>query len=295
MTLHIGVLTVKGMDYHPTNRLAEAAAVRDAAIVPINPYRVEPAYLGNQPLLHGDPRATKVRAVLPRQGAEIKTACLPLIAHFEQMGVRVINGLASIQVARNKFFMLQAMIGAGLPVPDTIFATSMDGCRQARGFFAPNPAVLKPINGRQGSGLHCLSPDTPIPKDIEVQLESGRGVLVQALIAPEQRRDFRVLVIGGAVAGAIELSPPDGDFRTNAHIGGQAVRAEPSAGLADLAIGAAQAMSMEISGVDLILPSDGRPLVIEVNSAPGFRAMEAATGADIAGSMIDYAISVCAS
>lgn len=293
MTLQIGVLSVKGMEYHPTKRLAEAAAVRGAGIVPINPYRVEPAYQGNQPLLHGDPQAAKVRAVLPRQGAEIKTACLPLIAHFEQMGVRVINGLVSIQMARNKFFMLQAMMGCGLSVPDTIFATSADGCRKARRFFAPNPSVLKPINGRQGSGLHCLSPEDPAPKDIEMQLESGRGVLVQAFIPPGQRRDFRVLVVGGAVLGAIELTPPDGDFRTNAHIGGHAVRTQLSAELAALAIRAAEAMSMEIAGVDLILPFRGQPMVIEVNSAPGFKALEAVTGADIAGSLIDYAISVC--
>jgi ribosomal protein S6--L-glutamate ligase len=137
--------------------------------------------------------------------------------------------------------------------------------------------VLKPISGRQGTGLYCLPPTAAIPPDIEVQLTSGSGVLV----------------IGKAVAGAITLKPPQGDFRTNAHIGGQAAPVELSAALTGLAVQAAVAMALEIAGVDLIVPKDGEPVVIEANSAPGFRVLEAATGKDIAGLMIDYVLSVC--
>lgn len=292
MTPYIGVLTVKGKDYHPTRRLAEAAAQRGAAIVPINPYGVQPAFQKRYPILLGNPDANKVQAVLPRQGAEIKTACLPLIAHFEQMGVRVINGFRSIQIARNKFFMLQAMTRAGLPVPDTLFAASIEGCRQARQFFAPHPAVIKPISGRQGTGLHCLLPEAGIPSDIEKQLTSGRGVLVQAYIPTRQRRDFRVFVIGREAAGAISLEPPEGDFRVNVHIGGQSESAELIPEMAGLAVKAASAMGLEIAGVDLIAQDHNSPVVIEVNSAPGFRAMEAVTGKDIAGAIVDYVLSV---
>ena len=51
-------------------------------------------------------------------------------------------------------------------------------------------------------------------------------------------------------------------------------------------------MEMEIAGVDMMVPSQGPPLVVEVNSAPGFRAMEAATGKDIAAAIIDYIRSI---
>lgn len=292
MTQCIGVLTVQGKDYHPTARLAEAAAARGAAVVPINPYNVQPAYQKSRPVLHGNPDASNIQVVLPRQGAEIKTACLPLIAHYEQMGVRVINGLHSIQIARNKFFMLQAMTRAGLPVPDTLFAASMDGCRQARQFFAPDPVVLKPISGRQGTGLHCLSPKDDTPQDIEAQLTSGRGVLVQAYIPAEKRRDFRVFVIGREVAGAISLQPPAGDFRVNVHIGGLSAPADLPPETIDIAVRAAMAMKLEIAGVDLIVGDQIGPAIIEVNSAPGFQAMETTTGQDIAGAMVDYALSV---
>lgn len=292
MTLAIGVLTVKGKRYHPTRRLTEAAAERNAEVFPIDPYRLQPAYHHDRAILRGDPVASKVQVVLPRQGAEIKTACLPLIEHYAQMGVRVINGQHSILMARNKFFMLQAMTRHHLAVPDTIFAPSIEGCRQAREHFSPDPAVLKPINGRQGTGVYCLAPDDPLPKDIETQLALGSGVLVQAFIPPIGRKDLRVLVIGQRVSGAVELKPPDGDFRANAHVGSQAKSVQLSRELAELAVSAANAMELEIAGVDVMLPNRGRPLVMEANSAPGFRALEAATGKDIAGAIIDYAVSV---
>jgi ribosomal protein S6--L-glutamate ligase len=292
MIPRIGVLTVRGGQYHPTKRLIEAAKTRSAQVIPINPYNIAPAYDQNQPVLCGRPDADGVQAVLPRQGAEIKTACLPLIAHLEQMGVRMINGFRSIQIARNKFFMLQTMTRTGLPVPDTVYATSVEGCRQARHHLGPGPVVLKPIRGRQGTGLHCLPPGADLPPDVKEQLAVGNGVLVQTFIPPHRRRDIRALVIGRRVAGAVSLQPVEGDFRSNVHIGGRPQALSLDQTLAGLAIEAADAMQLEIAGVDLMIRPDNEPAIIEINSAPGFRAMEAVTGHDIAGAMLDYTLSV---
>jgi ribosomal protein S6--L-glutamate ligase len=45
-----------------------------------------------------------------------------------------------------------------------------------------------------------------------------------------------------------------------------------------------------VAGVDLLLTRAG-PLLLEVNAAPGFEALEAATGQDIAGQMLDLLFS----
>lgn len=290
MTIGIGVLTVRGAEYHPTRRLIEAARPRDARVVPIHPYHVLPGYRLGRPEVHGLPADLILKAVLPRQGAEIKTACLPLIAQFEQMGIWVVNGLSSILIVRNKFLSLQALCAAGLPVPETLFAASAEGCAQARQRFSPHPAVLKPISGRQGTGLHLLQPQEALPEDIVNALEAGRGVLVQEYIAPLQRQDIRVLVVGGKVAAAIALTPLAGDFRANIHNGAQAVPIKISGQLEGLALKAAQALGLEIAGVDLMVAPDGRAMVVEANYSPGFRGLEAITGLDIAGLMLDYVL-----
>ena len=46
-------------------------------------------------------------------------------------------------------------------------------------------------------------------------------------------------------------------------------------------------MGLRIAGVDMLEGNDG-PLVMEVNSSPGFEGIEEATGLDLAGVVVDY-------
>ena len=46
-------------------------------------------------------------------------------------------------------------------------------------------------------------------------------------------------------------------------------------------------MGLNACGVDLLRSSRG-PVVMEVNSSPGLRGIEAATGKDVAGMMIEF-------
>jgi len=48
---------------------------------------------------------------------------------------------------------------------------------------------------------------------------------------------------------------------------------------------------LEIAGIDLLRSKKG-PLVMEVNANPGFKELTRATGIDIAGAIIDYAVEV---
>ncbi|MCG6326629.1 30S ribosomal protein S6--L-glutamate ligase, partial [Vibrio alginolyticus] len=53
------------------------------------------------------------------------------------------------------------------------------------------------------------------------------------------------------------------------------------------AIDAAKIMGLNVAGVDL-LRSERGPLVMEVNSSPGLEGIEAATGKDIAGMIVEF-------
>ena len=53
------------------------------------------------------------------------------------------------------------------------------------------------------------------------------------------------------------------------------------------AVGAARAMGLNVAGVDILRSNHG-PLVLEVNSSPGLRGIEAATGLDVAGKIIEF-------
>jgi ribosomal protein S6--L-glutamate ligase len=48
-------------------------------------------------------------------------------------------------------------------------------------------------------------------------------------------------------------------------------------------------VGLEVAGVDLLEARDG-PMIMEVNSSPGFEALERATGLDIAGRYVEHAV-----
>jgi len=53
----------------------------------------------------------------------------------------------------------------------------------------------------------------------------------------------------------------------------------------EMAVKACKALELDVAGVD-ILRSHRGPLLLEVNSSPGLEGIEAATGMDLAGKMI---------
>ena len=54
-----------------------------------------------------------------------------------------------------------------------------------------------------------------------------------------------------------------------------------------LAVKAAKVMGLDVAGVDIVRSGHG-PLVLEVNSSPGLKGIETATGKDVAGAIIAY-------
>ena len=290
--MNIGIITVRDRDYHPTRRLAEAAKQRGHRVTLIHPYRVWPAAVGNRLTLTGDAFFEMPDVVLPRQGAQIGQSCMVLINHLGLMGIPLVNDLDAIRVTRNQFLTLQALVAAGVPVPDTFFINAESGAREAVKRLGEYPVVVKQINGRQGSGVALIKNEAELETAVQTRLQRTQGLLLQKFIPTGGRRDIRVLVIGRRVAGAMRLAPQAGDFRANYHLGAMGEAQVLPDELAGIAIDATRAVGLEIAGVDLVLDRQDRIHVIEVNYSPGFKGLETATGIDIAGLMVDYATGV---
>jgi ribosomal protein S6--L-glutamate ligase len=96
-----------------------------------------------------------------------------------------------------------------------------------------------------------------------------------------------VFVLDGEIQGAMRRHAPPGDWRTNISLGGRAEPCGLSAEEEHLAIGAARAVGAIVAGVDLIADRDrGRPIVLEVNAVPGWRALSRVTGVDVAAAVL---------
>jgi len=80
-------------------------------------------------------------------------------------------------------------------------------------------------------------------------------------------------------------------LRTNAARGATTEAAPLTPELTDLALRAARAVGGGVLAVDLMESRTGL-VVHEVNPTPEFKALQAATGADVAGAIIDYAVGI---
>ncbi|MBW2608250.1 MAG: RimK family alpha-L-glutamate ligase [Deltaproteobacteria bacterium] len=288
--MNIGIITVRNSDYHPNRRLDEAAAQHGHKTILVHPYRLWPSLVEGKPWVAGKPGIESLNVVLPRQGATVGDSSLALIRHISLMGIPVVNDLDSICLAKNQFHTLQALAASRILVPDTFFVNSPEGFQQAIALLKGYPVVVKQASSRQGKGVILVKTNQNLDSAIHEHMDKRKGLLVQRFIPPMGRQDIRVLVVGGKVAGAMELKPKKGDFRANYHLNKESRSKDLSAELEGIALKAADAVGLEIAGIDLIVDQEGRAMVIEANYSPGFKGMEAATGLDIAAKIVEYVV-----
>ena len=290
--MNIGIMTVRGADYHPNFRLEQAAAERGATLFRINPYQWTPAIIKRKMEITSGIGLPLPDVVIPRQGAQIGSSSLTVLTHFDAMGVPLINSPDAVRTARNQYLTLQSLARAGVAVPDTVFLNRAGHLESAAASLGGFPLVIKPVSGRQGLGVIRADSMQEAAHFVDSTLDESRGLLVQEYVPPEGRKDIRVLVIGGRAVAAMSLSPLKDDFRANYHLTGSADAADITEEIGRTAEAAAAASGLEIAGVDLLVPPAGRAMVLEVNYSPGFRGLEKATGLDIAGMIMDYTLSV---
>ena len=204
-------------------------------------------------------------------------------------GVPVMNPPGAVEAAVDKYLATARLDAAGLPVPPTWAGEKAD---DAMGAFEAlgGDVVVKPLFGSEGRGLVRVS-DPELARRVFHAIERIGAVLYLQRFVRHPGHDLRAFVLGNHVLGAIRRHAPAGDWRTNVAVGGraEAVALDPDVGR--LALRAARAVGATMAGVDLLPDEDGRLLVLEVNAVPGWRALAAATGIDVASAIIEKVLS----
>jgi ribosomal protein S6--L-glutamate ligase len=122
---------------------------------------------------------------------------------------------------------------------------------------------------------------------IEAFIQTNNNILVQEYIREANGADIRCVVVGGKVVAAMRRQAQPGEFRSNLHRGGEASAIKITPEERATAVQAAKIMGLDVAGVDILRSARG-PLVLEVNSSPGLQGVEAASGKDVAGKIIDF-------
>ena len=289
--MEIGIVTVRDRNYHPNRRLLQTAAAKGHPARLIHPYRVWPMVTALGPGFGGETDVASLDAVMPRQGATIGDSSLALLHHFSCLGVPLVNRFHPVCIARSQIMTLQVLAAAGLPVPKSLFVNSEEGFAKAIPHVGGFPVVVKQVSGRQGAGIYRVKTREQADALMADHMDPRAGILVQRFFPPPGRQDIRVMVIDEKAVAAMQMSPAAGDFRANFHLTRESQPFKLTPAVEALAVRAAGTVGLDIAGVDMIVDRHQNLYVIEVNYSPGFKGLEKATGLDIAGCMIDCAVS----
>jgi len=170
-----------------------------------------------------------------------------------------------------------------------VFGDNPDDTADLLAMLGDPPHVIKLNEGSQGQGVLLAEKRSASQSVIEAFRGLYANFLVQEFIREANGADIRCFVVGGKVVAAMRRQGREGEFRSNLHRGGSASAAQLNAAEVDTALRAARVMGLNVAGVDLLRSKRG-PLVLEVNSSPGLEGIEAATGIDVAGAVIEYLV-----
>lgn len=290
--MKLGILSFKraqgGLGYGDT-RLFEAAKQLGHEVTLLDMNDLELVAGGELQVLLRGKALPALDVIIPRprviQMAEHHSA---IVEALELSGHKLLNSYASICKAKNKQRTMQLLATKGVPTPKTVAVTCMDRVEAAVELLGGAPVVVKSAYGTYGSGV-VLAESLQAARSIaDIFWCSGfinDRLLFQEYIEEAKGSDRRILVMNGKVLAAMQRQAQAGEFRSNVKLGASAQPYQPTPEEVDTALRAARALGLGLAGVDLI-PSQRGSLVLEVNCNPGFEALEACTGLDIASKII---------
>lgn len=275
---------------YSTARLVEAARARGHRVRVLDPLRCYMRIAPGDFAVHYKGRALAgFDAVIPRVGASITFYGTAVLRQFEMMGVYTPNSSDAILRARDKLRCLQMLARENIGLPTTVFGDYPDDTVDLLAMLGEPPHVIKLNEGAQGQGVLLAEKRSASQGVIEAFRGLYANFLVQEFIREARGADIRCFVVGGKVIAAMRRQARAGEFRSNLHRGGSATAVKLSQAENDTALRAARTMGLNVAGVDLLRSRRG-PLVLEVNSSPGLEGIEAATGVDVAGEVVEYLV-----
>jgi ribosomal protein S6--L-glutamate ligase len=271
-----------------TKRLYEAARNRGHHVEIIPTTRCYMDIASKSPkLMYRQKNLNYFDAVIPRIGSSISFYGQAVVRQFEMMGIYSLNESVAIGRARDKLRSLQILSRKGILMPKTSFAHSTKMTQNLMQLVGGAPLVVKLLEGTQGRGVVLAETPQAAEALIDAFREMDANFLVQEFIKEAKGSDIRCFVVGDQVVASMQRKAREGEFRSNLHRGGRATPVEITADERQCAIDSAQALGLNLAGVDILRSTRG-PCVIEVNSSPGLEGIETSTGVDVAGKIIEF-------
>jgi ribosomal protein S6--L-glutamate ligase len=281
------VILSKGPGNYSTKRIKEEALKRGHAVRIVNYAKSYVTLERGNPQVHYQGEEVKdVDAIIPRISSGLTKYGSSIVRQFEMQNVPTTTSSIAIVRSRDKLRSMQLLAKAGVGIPKTVFARETADFEGVLEQVGGAPVIIKVARGTHGNGVVLAETRKAALAVMQAFYVEGVNFLVQEFVAESAGADIRAFVVNGKVVAAMLRQSLDDDFRSNLHQGGEAIPIELTPAERKTAIKAAKAMGLPICGVDMMRSARG-PLVLEVNSSPGF-GIEKVTGINVAEKIIDY-------
>ncbi|MDF3047577.1 MAG: ribosomal protein glutaminyl transferase [Candidatus Midichloriaceae bacterium] len=286
--MKIAILS-RNISLYSTRRLYEAAVKRGHKVRVIDSLKCYMSINQDKSSMHYKQGEVleNFDAIIPRIGASITFYATAILRQFESMRTYPLNPSIAITRARDKLRAHQLLARKGIGMPITGFAHSPSNTKDLIKMVGGAPLVIKLLEGTQGKGVLLADNEKMAETLIEAFRDLEAFFLVQEFIEEAKGMDIRCFVIGDKVVAAMARKAQTGDFRANIHLGATAEPIKITPKERKMAVQAAKIIGLNVAGVDIVRSKRG-PLVLEVNSSPGLKGIEAASGLDIADMIIKY-------
>jgi RimK family alpha-L-glutamate ligase len=287
MAIKVGLLSSQ-RGYHV---LALEEALRrkgcDPVFFPIN--RLS-GWINESPAIHArgerieDCKALLVRTI-PAGSLEQIIFRMDILHRLENLGVPVTNSASAIERTVDKYYTSFLLADAGIPTPRTLvtedFDTALAACQEMR------DVVLKPLFGSEGKGMVRIT-DQETAYRVLRAWELNRYIYYIQEYLPHYQEDIRAFVVANRVVAAMLRRGIA--WKTNVSQGAIATTVELNPEMQALAVHAAQVIGLDYAGVDLMPAENGKTYVLEINSIPGWRALQKTTSENIASCIVDHVL-----
>jgi len=288
--LRIGIAT-KNRNSHSSSQLREALKKHN---IPCTCFSFPQlmAHVGYAPMLKNHQCSIKEQldAVIVRPigrgSLEELVFRMDILYRLRRSGLYIINPPEAIEHCVDKYDILAILEEHGIPVPRTAVSENVE---QALTAFKElgSDVVVKPIFGSRGIGATRVN-DKEIAYTVFRSISFYHGVIYLQEFVPHGFSDISAFVVGDRVIAAMRRVADN--WKTNYSQGARPENIKPDREIENLAVKSAKSIECKIAGVD-ILESPRGPVVVEVNSQPGWKGLQSVTKLSIADEIVDFILS----
>ncbi len=235
--------------------------------------------------LLGDLDALIVRPI-GRGSLEELVFRMDVLYRLQRLGLYIVNQPEAIEHCVDKYDVLAILEDNGIAVPRTVATENVAEALAAFNELGGD-IILKPLFGSRGVGATRVN-DAEVASTVFRAVRFYHGVIYLQEFVDHGLSDIRAFVIGNRVAAAMRRL--GSGWKTNYSQGASTVSIELEKTFEDMAVRSTEVIDCKIAGVD-ILESRSGPVVVDVNSQPGWRGLQSVSKVSIADEIVEFVLS----